>query len=136
MSRKPNLTSDVLNAVKAGKTKAREIAKFVLGNENSVRSALSRLTERGEINQVSRGEYKPLSPPFFQEEVQGWYMSGLQYGRDVGVIIYGVSEDEAEIELREYLAANVANYNDGFYGLGSISYDGFSELEEIQEVNL
>ena len=136
MSRKPSLTSDVLNAVKSGKNRAGEIATFILGNENSVRSALSRLTERGEIIQESRGFYRALSPPFLEQQVEGWYMSGLKYGRDVGVMIFGVSEDEAEIELSEYLASNVANYNEGFYGLGSIPYDGTSQLNEIIEVNL
>ena len=72
-----------------------------------------------------------------EDNVSGWYLSGLQYSRDIGVIIYGdYSIDEAEDILREYASESIANYNDGFYGIGEIGYDGSSPLDEIIEVGL
>ena len=70
------------------------------------------------------------------EVVEGWYMSGLGYGRDVGAIIYGVTETEAEDILREHLEKNAGSYNPDFYGLGEIDYDGFSPLDTVIEVHL
>ena len=72
----------------------------------------------------------------FTKDVEGWYMSGLGYGRDVGAIIYGVTETEAEDILREFLEKNALNYNPRFYGLAEIDYDGSSNLEEVLVVNL
>ena len=71
-----------------------------------------------------------------EEDIEGWYMSGLGYGRDVGAIIYDVTETEAEDILREYLEKNAGSYNPDFYGLGEIDYDGFSPLDTVIEVNL
>ena len=108
-----NLTDDVLSAVFKGKSRAPQISKFIFGNINSVRSALARLEQRGEIVRISRGEYS--APPSFSfdsfvtdffdsveqiiedifeeqiepEEVAGWYFSGLNYEKDLGLEIFG-----------------------------------------------
>ena len=75
--------------------------------------------------------------PKREDNVSGWYLSGLQYSRDIGVIIYGdYSINEAESILREYAEESVSNYNDGFYGIGEIGYDGSSPLDEVIEVGL
>ena len=70
------------------------------------------------------------------EDIQGWYLSGLQYNRNVGVTIFGdLDIDEAESMLREYASQNIQNYNDDFYGIAEIDYNG-ETLDEVDEVNL
>ena len=136
------LTSDVFNALQKGKASNREIARFVLGNQNSVRSALARLVNQGKARRIGRGRYEPIEPeppsPFFEGDGEsGWYLSGLSYNRDIGLKVYGIEDiEEAERLLREYAEKNVEGYNDGFYGIGSIDYDGFSQIGKIIEVNL
>lgn len=135
---KPSLTNDVLSAVNSGKSKANEIASFILGNKNSVRSALARLEKRGEITRVSRGVYEGLTPPTSfstGEDVEGWYLSGLQYGRNIGVKIYGLPIDEAEEVLTAYAERGIEGYNPFFYGIGEIPHNG-EPLNEVIEVNL
>lgn len=71
------------------------------------------------------------------QDIPGWYLSGLSYNRDIGVVLYGNSDPDASEEiLRDYARANIQGYNDGFYGLGEIDYDGFSPTGEVIEVNL
>ncbi len=69
-----------------------------------------------------------------EEIIEGWYMSGLQYGRDVGAMIFGVDEATAEDLLTEFLSTT-DHYNPAFYGLGEIDHNG-EPLDEIIEVNL
>lgn len=72
-----------------------------------------------------------------EDPISGWYLSGLQYSRDIGVIIYGrYGIDEAEGILRDYCERNVSNYQEGFYGIGEIGYDGYSPTDEVIEVGL
>ena len=134
-----NLTDDVLSAVFKGKSRAPQISKFIFGNINSVRSALERLEQRGEIVRTRRGEYSPLpsfSDQIEPEEVVGWYFSGLNYEKDLGLEIFGnYTVDEAEDVLREYARLNLLHYNDNFYGIAEIQWNG-EELDEIIEVNL
>ena len=62
---------------------------------------------------------------------------GLTYNRNVGVVIYVDHEiDEAESILRDYAQGSITNYNDGFYGIAAIEYDGTSPIDEVIEVNL
>ena len=133
-----NLTSDVLKAVISGKHRAPEISKFIFGNVNSVRSALARLHNRGQIVRVSRGNYfvTQLPASFSDEDVQGWYLSGLQYTRNIGVKIFGLDLDinEAELILRSHME-NVEHYNHDFYGIGEIRYN-HEQLDKVIEVNL
>ena len=71
------------------------------------------------------------------DEVPGYYLSGLQYSRDIGVILYGEKDiGTAERILREHAERNVSGYNPGFYGIGSIEYDGTSPLFKVIEVGL
>ena len=90
---------------------------------------------------MSRGVYKPVGtiPPFLeeQEEITGFYLSGLTYNRDIGVTLFdrGLGIDEAEQDLREYASLNVTNYNDDFYGIAEISYNN-EPLGVVNEINL
>ena len=134
-----NITNDVLRAVREFRyRRAGDIARLVQANRNSVRSALARLESRGEITRVGRGEYtSPITFSKTEEDVDGWYLSGLQYNRNIGIKIYGIEDiEEAELILREYAISNINNYNDDFYGIGSIPYDGISPINEVIEVNL
>ena len=71
------------------------------------------------------------------EEITGWYLSGLTYNKDLGVIIYGDHDiDEAESILRDFAERSIPHYNDGFYGIAAIEYDGTSPIDEVIEVNL
>jgi len=88
-------------------------------------------TNRGSVDVTSEATSEG------EDNVSGWYLSGLQYSRDIGVIIYGdYGIDEAEAILREYAEESINNYNDGFYGIGEIGYDGSSPLDEVIEVGL
>ena len=72
-----------------------------------------------------------------EPEITGWYLSGLTYNKDVGVIIYGDHDiDEAESILRDFAQRSISHYNDGFYGIAAIEYDGTSPIDEVIEVNL
>ena len=71
-----------------------------------------------------------------EPEVTGWYLSGLQYERNIGITIFGDYDiDEAEDILRDYAEANLANYNNDFYGIAEIGHNGES-LRKVIEVNL
>lgn len=143
MVRRGTLTGDVLNAVRKGRASADTIAKFILSDKpNSIRSALARLEDKGLIERTSRGRYVPVeeigeahTPSF--SSVNGFYLSGLQYNRDVGLTIFGENLDieTAENQLREYAEFNVKNYNPDFYGIASIPYRG-EVLEIVNEINL
>lgn len=135
---KPNLTSDVLNAItKFGKSSPSEIAKFVLGNENSVRSSLRRLERKGVIKKSGRGRYIPnMVGEAHTSSISNFYLSGLQYNRDIGIKIAIIGNiDEAEEILRDYAISNISNYNDGFYGIAEIPYSN-EVINEVIEVNL
>ena len=152
MPRDGTLIKDVLNAVIKGKQTASEIEQFILSNKSSsIRGALRRLASRGDIERISRGKYAgkriatladglPLSESqsnALTSSINGFYLSGLQYSRDIGVKIFGdYSIDEAEEILREYASVNVGGYNDDFYGIGDIPYDGYSPIDEVIRVNL
>lgn len=120
---------------------AREISDFTGVNLQTVKTSLRRLLESQQISKTGRGLYvanKPIPQPvekFLNDD--GWYLSGLQYGRNIGIMIFGIDDiDEAEIILRDYAQANVYGYNEDFYGIGSIPYDLKSPLNKVIEVNL
>ena len=147
------LIQDVLNAIINGESKAGNISTKLRAKNSSVRGALRRLESRGDIVRTSRGIYRgkkiatledglplserqanALSSSSFSD---GWYLSGLQYNRDIGITIYGIEDiDKAEGILRDYAERNINNYNPDFYGIGPIPYDGVSRINEIREVNL
>ena len=128
------------------------MASFLSKIVSSIRSGITRLT----------GLFAKPSPPSFSfdssvtdffdsveeiiedifeeqiepEEVAGWYFSGLNYEKDLGLEIFGnYTVDEAEDVLREYARLNLLHYNDNFYGIAEIQWNG-EELDEIIEVNL
>ena len=71
-----------------------------------------------------------------ESEVTGWYLSGLQYERNIGVTIFGdLGIDEAEGILRDYAETNIKNYNRDFYGIAEIRHSG-ELIDEVKEVNL
>ena len=120
---KPNLTSDVLDAVFSGVSSPIKITKFVLGNPNSVRSALRRLLEREEIVRRGRGNYQPVltSPTFLFRH----YLADTQYKRGIAVEIYTIEKTDEELNLIEYLAQFL---NEGFV----LSF-GYSR-EEVENI--
>lgn len=150
-----SLIERVLKAVNQGNQRAGDIAGVLNlpKSSPSIRGALRRLASRGDIERISRGKYAgrqvdiladglplsksqsdALSTPFSDD---GWYLSGLQYNRDIGIKIYGIEDiDEAEEILREYAERNISNFNPDFYGIGPIPYDGISEINTVVEVNL
>lgn len=101
-----NLTSDVLSAVVQGKSRAPEIADFILGNVNSVRSALARLSQRGEIVRISRGKYAipAIAPPPFLFK---HFLADTKYNRGIGVTIFTTEETDEELTLIEAMATQV-----------------------------
>ena len=105
-----SLTNDVLSAVIKGKSRAPEISKFIFGNINSVRSALARLTQRGEIIRVRRGSYAPPSSTFLYEH----YLADTHYNRGIGVIMYTEEETEEEEILIEALQKVMRDADLGF----------------------
>lgn len=127
------LTDDVLSAIIKGKKTSLEIARFTLANRNSVKSAIGRLAARGEIIRESRGSYIP-SPSSFSEP-NGWYLSGLQYERNIGFMIFGDYEDFEAQPILIRAAEQETDIDLNFWGLASIPYEG-QPLDEVIKVNL
>jgi len=116
---KPNLTSDVLNAILKGKSRAPEISKFIFGNVNSVRSALARLESRGLITRTGRGAYAPAqigeshSSSFSSDEPEAdliairHYVSTLHYCNGKQRQWYALTWTDEEVDLEAELVAAI-----------------------------
>lgn len=143
---KPNLTSDVLNAVQSGKSSATEIARFTLGNINSVRSALARLSSRGEIQRVSRGRYYPVTigeahtsslidQPPKPEFVYRHYLADIKYKRGIAGIAYTIEDVDMEQEILETMAEKLPfEYLDTFgYSKDQVVWTG-QDLSSVEFV--
>ena len=115
----------------------------------SIRRVLSTLVKRGTIRRIEPGLFKiprhenreieqsHKEDEINESEIETFYLSGLTYNRDIGVkISTNLGINEAEELLRTYARTNVDGFNEDFYGISSIGYNGYDEVGKIIEVNL
>lgn len=137
---KPNLTSDVLNAVRSGKFSANEISRFVLADsKNSVRSALARLTKQGKIQRISRGRYTPIEVEepliFSSKQVYRHYLADTKYKRGIAAIFYTLEDTDEEDMMIQTLGEQLPfEYIDTFgYSKELVDFNN-QDLESVEFV--
>lgn len=118
----------------------RDVVNAAKFPQPSIRRLLSVLTKQGTIQriepglfQIPKGRIEDVKPT----QIDTYYLSGLSYNRDIGIKISTEKTiSDAEDILRNYARRRVSNFNEEFYGISSIGYNGFDEVGKIIEVNL
>jgi len=144
------IISDVLSLVESGVIRLSDIyASLPDVKRHTIRASLSRLKSKGLVNHPkkavyrkphfsSRKDHPPPEPDFDGQEYHTYYLSGLQCGRNIGVMMRTESDDieEVEIKLRDYCIMYVDNYQPDFYGISEVDDRNDMEIGEIYRVNL
>jgi len=144
------IISDVLSLVESGVIRLSDIyASLPDVRKPTIRASLSRLRSKGLVNRPKKAVYRkphfssrkdmpPPEPDFDEQTYHTYYLSGLQCGRNIGVMMRTESDDieEAEIKMRDYCIMYVDNYQPDFYGISEVDDRDDMTIGDIYRINL